>query len=128
MREVQEAQKLIPKIHIADEYIYIHKSLIRMLGNPKYITLLENELRQTVAIIPCDETHTMAFKVPANYAVCKRDMRICSKEYVQGLRNRYCMDSGMNYTLSGVYVDRLNAAVFRFPIYRRNGFIVHNGL
>ena len=125
MQDIQETQELIPKIRIAEEYIYIHRSLIRLLGKPGYITLLENEAHQTVAIIPCDESHTMAFKVPEKHSDTKRDMRIWSKEYVQGLRSRYCLEPGVSYTLSGVYIAKHNAVVFRFPQYRSHGFIVY---
>ena len=123
---MQDTQEYQLKISLCKRSIYIYKDVIRLLGYPAYVTILESVGHQTLAILPCDESHAMAFKVPDNYSVIKRDMRIWSKEYVQGLRNRYCMDSGMSYTLSGVYVDKLNAVVFRFPIYRRHGFIVYN--
>ena len=123
---MQDTQEYQLKISLCKRSIYIYKDVIRLLGYPTYVTIMESVGHQTLAILPCDESHAMAFKVPDNYSVIKRDMRIWSKEYVQGLRNRYCMDSGMSYTLSGVYVDKLNAVVFRFPIYKRHGFIVYN--
>lgn len=127
---MQGTQELIPKIHIGNENIYIHKSVIRVLGSPAYITLLQNEAQQTLVIIPCEASHTMAFKVPEGYSdTTKRTtFRIWSKEFIHDLRERYCMEDSETYTLSGIYVEKHNAVVFRFQQYRSHGFVVYNSI
>lgn len=122
MQEMQEYQL---KISLCKRSIYIYKDVIRLLGFPAYVTILESVGHQTLAILPCDESHAMAFKVPDNYSVIKRDMRIWSKGYVNGLRERYCVEPNAHYTLEGVYNPKHNAVVFLFPQYKSHGFIVY---
>ena len=79
---MQDTQEYQLKISLCKRSIYIYKDVIRLLGYPAYVTILESVGHQTLAILPCDESHAMAFKVPDNYSVIKRDMRIWSKGYV----------------------------------------------
>ena len=125
---MQDTQEYQLKISLCKRCIYIYKDVIRLLGYPSYVTLLESVEHQTLAIIPCEESHAMAFKVPENYSVVKKDMRIWSKGYVNELRERYCVEPGEHYILDGVYVPKHNAVVFRFPQYRSHGFVVYNSI
>lgn len=123
MSEIHQSK---PNIRISEEHLNVYKTVIRVLGSPAYITLLENEKRHTLAIIPCDEKHEMAFKVPEDLlSRRKAEFRIHSKEFVLHLRERYCLRPDESCVLEGRYAEKLNAVIFRFHCYRRNGFVVY---
>lgn len=42
----------------------VGKDVIRILGSPAYICILQRKDRQSIAITPCAAEHPMSFKVP----------------------------------------------------------------
>ena len=115
-----------PNIRISEEHLNVYKTVIRVLGSPAYITLLENEKRHTLAIIPCDEKYEMAFKVPEDLLTRRKaEFRIHSKEFIQHLRERNCLGQDESCVLEGQYVEKLNAVIFHFHCYRYYGFVVY---
>ncbi len=42
----------------------VGKDVIRVLGSPTYICVLQRKDRKSIAITPCTAEHSMSFKVP----------------------------------------------------------------
>ena len=44
----------------------ISKDVIRILGSPSYVCVLQGKDKQSVAVACCEASHPMSFKVPEN--------------------------------------------------------------
>lgn len=93
--------------------IRIHKSIIRALGSPEYISLRINESIPSIAILPCKSTDFMSFKVPDDFAGNKKvDFKIYSKGFVIGILEKCRLDTEACYIICGKHLGNKNAIVF----------------
>lgn len=94
--------------------IRIGKSVVRLLGNPSYISIKVNDALDTVVVFPCDEDEVMSFKVPQNLFLShEHSMRIHSKRFVHTLMEMNQMDTERTYSVVGEYTEAENSMIFR---------------
>lgn len=93
--------------------INIGIDVIRMLGEPKAICLLQNMKNYSVAVVPCNPTDVLSFKVPEKFLL-DRNSKFCihSKQFVKGIMRSSGLNPEQTYVFSGIYNERNNAVVF----------------
>lgn len=95
--------------------IRVHKNVIRALRNPDYICLRVNEDMSSIAILPCESSDLMSFRVPEGLLENQRaDMRIFSKSFIQTVLSRNGLETQATYSLFGKYLEGNNAIIFSF--------------
>ena len=93
--------------------IRIHKSIIRALGSPEYIGLRVNEAISSIAILPCQSTDFMSFRVPDDFVGTKKvDFKIYSKGFVTGILEKCRLNTNACYLIYGRHLENNNAIVF----------------
>ncbi len=112
---MKDSRNLTPKISVTEDRIYIYRDVIRLLGNPAFVCLLENEDRHSIAFSPCEESHAMSFRVPERLLAGEKcDFRIHCKDFIAGLKERYHLTDEAKYIVLGKYVPEHNAVAFCF--------------
>lgn len=101
-------------IMYADHEISIGREVVRLLGVPKFVTIIMNWDEGTMALLACDEKTTTSFKVPAKFLVDENcSFRIYSASFVNELEERlHISKDGRNY-YQGNYSESLHAVVFQ---------------
>ena len=66
----------------------VGKDVIRILGSPAYICVLQRKDRKSIAITPCAAEHPMSFKVP----------------------DRLLTDGQCRMMINGIYVEKFTSA------------------
>ena len=90
----------------------VGKDVIRILGSPAYICILQRKDRQSIAITPCAAEHPMSFKVPDRLLTdgqCR--MRINGIQFVQALLEANGLAVGKDYQFKGRYEAEKNAVI-----------------
>ena len=90
----------------------VGKDVIRILGSPSYICILQRKDRQSIAITPCAAEHPMSFKVPDRLLTdgqCR--MRINGIQFVQALLEANGLAVGKDYQFKGRYEAEKNAVI-----------------
>lgn len=106
---------IVPSITIdGKQYcINVGRDVIRALGNPDYICILESNKQHTIAITSCDDSVMPSFKVPERFPEDRmKKLRIYSQSLVIEIMRDYGLDSGHSYTLKGALDEKMNAVVF----------------
>ena len=90
----------------------VGKDVIRILGSPSYICILQRKDRQSIAITPCAAEHPMSFKVPDRLLIdgqCR--MRINGIQFIQALLEANGLAVGKDYQFKGRYEAEKNAVI-----------------
>lgn len=97
-----------------DHLIAVNRDVVRVLGMPEYIRILQNEARHAVAVQACDEKELLSFKVPEKLFTTgySSSFRIYSFSFVDKLVREYHLDNHVRYSFRGSYVEGHNAVVF----------------
>lgn len=89
----------------------IGKDVIRLLGNPKYITFLVNWERLSIAIVECHPRNNMSFMVPDYYSDNVK-FRIHSKPFVTQVSEACNLPFDRATRFKGVYNAEKKAVIF----------------
>ena len=93
--------------------ISVGKDVIRALGEPRYISILKNDEKKTLLIIPCGEYNPLSFKVPEDLLVnTNKKFRIYSLQFVEDIRLMYGFTDINLIRLSGVYDSSMRSVIF----------------
>lgn len=98
----------------------ISKDVIRILGSPSYVCVLQGKDKQSVAVACCEASHPMSFKVPENLLMDNRcNMRICSQQFIDRLVEANNFSPLEFHRVEGKYLPELNAVVFPIKVMRK---------
>ena len=115
-RKRESRPKPLPYLSIryADYAISIGREVVRLLGTPKYVTLLMNWEERTMAVLACDEKTSTSFKVPEKFLTDRNcNFRIYSASFVKEIGARWNIGrEGLN-RYKGSYSESLHAVVFQ---------------
>ena len=75
----------------------VGKDVIRVLGSPAYICVLQRKDRKSIAITPCAAEHPMSFKVPGRL--------LTDGQCRNGDPQNYWRDALVAFNLNGVVPD-----------------------
>ena len=90
----------------------VGKDVIRILGSPAYICILQRKDRQSIAITPCAAEHPMSFKVPDKLLTdgqCR--MMINGIQFIHALLETNDLAVGKDHRFKGRYDAEKNAVV-----------------
>ena len=114
MEEKSREQELsVREISLIRELAQIRKEhVIRVLGSPAYICVLQRKDRKAIAITPCAAEHPMSFKVPGRLLTdgqCR--MMINGIQFIQVLLEANGLAAGKDHQFKGRYDAEKNAVV-----------------
>ena len=107
--------KLRPGISLCftEGCISVGKDVIRALGEPRFISILKNDEKKTLLIIPCGENDSLSFKVPEDLLEnTNKKLRIYSFRFVEDLRVMYGYSNIKIIRLIGVYDSSMRSVIF----------------
>ena len=82
----------------------VGKDVIRILGSPAYICILQRKDRQSIAITPCAAEHPMSFKVPDRLLTDEQcRMMINGIQFIQVLLEANGLAAGKDHQFKGRY-------------------------
>ena len=87
-------------------------NVIRILGSPAYICVLQRKDRKSIAITPCAAEHPMSFKVPDKLLTdgqCR--MMINGIQFIQVLLEANGLAAGKDHQFKGRYDAEKNAVI-----------------
>ena len=90
----------------------VGKDVIRILGSPAYICVLQRKDRKSIAITPCAAEHPMSFKVPDRLLTdgqCR--MMINGIQFIQALLEANGLAAGKDHQFKGRYDAEKNAVI-----------------
>lgn len=90
----------------------VGKDVIRVLGSPTYICVLQRKDRKSIAITPCTAEHPMSFKVPDRLLTdgqCR--MMINGIQFIHALLETNDLAVGKDHRFKGRYDAEKNAVV-----------------
>ena len=108
----ERIMNLLVTIPAESRRMNVGKDVIRILGSPAYICILQRKDRQSIAITPCAAEHPMSFKVPDRLLTdgqCR--MRINGVQFVQALLEANDLAAGKDYQFKGRYEAEKNAVI-----------------
>lgn len=110
-------KKLLLSFSAKSRQIRIGTGVVRILGNPEYVCLRINDTWDMIAILPCEGTDLMSFKVPDGLLDDSRrqSLRISSKLFVDMVLSHNNLDTETIYSVKGMYSESENAVLF--PLY-----------
>ena len=109
-------KKLAPAITIngKEHCINIGRDVIRALGYPSHICILEHDRWQVIAITPCEESELLSFRVPEGFPDDRmKKFRIYSQSLVKEISDDCDLIPGEIYTIKGEHIVAMNAVLFR---------------
>ena len=115
---------LLVTIPAESRRVHIGKDIIRILGSPDYICVLQRKDRKSIVITPCAAVHPMSFRVPDKLLTdgqCK--MRINGMGFVQSLLDANGLVTGKDYQFSGRYDIEKNAVVISLAANEKGNLI-----
>lgn len=102
-------------VNFKEGCISIGKDAIRALGVPRYISILINEEKKTLAIIPCGEHDSLSFQVPEDLLTdLNKSFRIYSIQFIDGIRGMISAADTRYIRLHGEYDSAMGSVVFYF--------------
>ena len=113
--EMRGQDGLCPRITIdgRQDCISIGRDVIRVLGYPEYISILKNDLQNTIAITQSQSREVLSFKVPDGFPDGRRKMfRVYSHAFTSGLMDAYELDRSKSYSFVGQYIKDFDAVIF----------------
>ena len=108
----ERIMNLLVTIPAESRRMNVGKDVIRILGSPAYICILQRKDRKSIAITPCTAEHPMSFKVPDRLLTdgqCR--MRINGVQFVQALLEANDLAAGKDYQFKGRYEAEKNAVI-----------------
>ena len=105
----ERIMNLLVTIPAESRRMNVGKDVIRILGSPAYICILQRKDRQSIAITPCAAEHPMSFKAPDRLLTdgqCR--MRI---QFVQALLEANGLAAGKDHQFKGRYDAEKNAVI-----------------
>lgn len=122
----ERIMNLLVTIPAESRRMNVGKDVIRILGSPAYICILQRKDRQSIAITPCAAEHPMSFKVPDRLLTdgqCR--MRINGVQFVQALLEANGLAAGKDYQFKGRYEAEKNAVIISLE--KMNGNVRKDG-
>ena len=109
--------KLLLSFSAKSRQIRVGTGVIRILGDPEYVSLRINDTWDMIAILPCEGTDLMSFKVPDGLLSDSRrqSLRINSKLFVDMVLSHNNLDTETIHSVKGMYSESENAVLF--PLY-----------
>ena len=102
-------------INFREGCISIGKDVIRALGGPEYISIMKNNEKKTLLIIPCGEYDPLSFRVPENFLNEYNKMfRIYSLQFTNEFRSEGGFNNENYVRLKGKYDEKMGSVVFEF--------------
>lgn len=96
-----------------DKCVNVGKDVIRLLGNPNYVSLFLSEDGTSLAITPCEERCKLYFSVPNDFLIAdKVQFRIHSKQFVEGVLISAGLNKDKTYRVKGTFSAEHNAVTF----------------
>ena len=90
----------------------VGKDVIRVLGSPAYICVLQRKDRKAIAITPCAAEHPMSFKVPDRLLTDGQwRMMINGIQFIQVLLEANGLAAGKDHQFKGRYDAEKNAVI-----------------
>lgn len=98
-----------------DKCVNIGKDVIRLLGEPPFVSLFLSEDGKGLAISPCREHNPLSFAVPPDFlSKDKVQLRIHSKQFVEGVLLSAGLHKDKTYRVKGTYSKEHNIVTFLF--------------
>lgn len=98
-----------------DKCVNVGKDVIRLLGEPPFISLFVSEDGQGLAISPCREQNPLSFAVPNDFLTKdKVQLRIHSKQFVESILLAAGLNKDKTYRVKGEYSSEHNVVTFQF--------------
>lgn len=98
-----------------DKCVNVGKDVIRLLGEPPFISLFLSEDGRSLAISPCREQNPLSFAVPHDFLTKdKVQLRIHSKQFVEGVLLSAGLNKDKTYRVKGSYSPEHNIVTFLF--------------
>lgn len=122
----ERIMNLLVTIPAESRRMNVGKDVIRILGSPAYICILQRKDRQSIAITPCAAEHPMSFKVPDRLLTdgqCR--MRINGVQFVQALLEANGLAAGKDYQFKGRYEAEKTQLSYRLK--KMNGNVRKDG-
>ena len=95
--------------------VRVGKDVIRALNEPEYISIMKNNEKKTLLIIPCGEHEQLSFSVPNNLLKdCNKVFRIYSLQFTNEFRSEGGFYSDNYVRLQGYYDEKMACVVFPF--------------
>lgn len=99
----------------------VGKDVIRILGSPAYICVLQRKDRKSIAITPCAAEHPMSFKVPDRLLTDGQCRMINGIQFIQVLLEANGLAAGKDHQFKGrhdakkeqdgqIYVEKFTSA------------------
>ena len=93
--------------------IVVGKNIIRILDNPKFISLRISNDYRSIAVVPCESKDVMSFRVPEKLFESKNcSCKIHSKGFIFDVLTKNNLDPLSTYAIHGTYVESQKAVVF----------------
>lgn len=93
--------------------INIGRDVIRKLGFPSHVCILQNYRKNAIAIMPCEETEVLSFRVPDGFTTDRmKKFRIYSQALVEEILSNNDLEAGCIYSLKGQHEPDANAVIF----------------
>lgn len=95
----------------------VGKDVIRVLGSPAYICVLQRKDRKAIAITPCAAEHPMSFKVPGRLLTdgqCRmmiNGIQFMQRTSIQALLEANGLAAGKDHQFKGRYEAEKNAVI-----------------
>ena len=100
----ERIMNLLVTIPAESRRMNVGKDVIRILGSPAYICVLQRKDRKSIAITPCAAEHPMSFKVPDRLLTdgqCR--MMINGIQFIQVLLEANGLAAGKDHQFKGRY-------------------------
>ena len=113
---MSHVRNIVPAITInGKEYcINVGRDVIRALGHPSHICILEHDKWHDIAIAPCEESEMLSFKVPEGFPDDRmKKFRIYSQSLVKEILANSDLTPGETHNLKGEYIEAMNAVLFQ---------------
>lgn len=102
-------------INFREGCVSIGKDVIRALNEPEYISIMKNNEKKTLLIIPCGEYDLLSFNVPDNLLRdYNKAFRIYSLQFTNEFRSEGDFYSENYIRLQGYYDEKMACVVFPF--------------
>jgi len=92
--------------------INIGSRILKLLGNPAYVTIYRNEDLTSIAIGSCEADNVMSFRTPIDREASIHHFTINSKQFISDVMLRNNLPVGRSYRINGTYLSEKNMVTF----------------
>lgn len=111
-----KTEKLTISFQGRDKCVNVGKDVVRLLGAPPFISLFLSEDGMGLAISASTERNPSSFAVPKDFLIGgdRSQMRIYSKQFVDGVLCSLGLNNNRTYRVKGTYLKEHNLVTFLF--------------